>query len=278
MNCLVQIKEAQNSYTATEKMIAKYILEHTQDVLNYSAQLLGEKSETSAAAVIRFSKKLGYKGFSELKMSLAKSKQTEDDNDIDVILNSEDDITSIVDKCCRLNMNTVLKTYQMIHIDALNNAIDCIYKANTVYLFGVGGSSIVAQDLSQKLIRIGKKVIYNSDIHVQMTFAESMKKEDVGLFISYSGNTKGLVDMMKYLHEKSIPTISITQHSKNSLTKYANICLYVPVEEKELRIGAISSRISTLVMTDLLYYGLFKHDLDENREKLVETRGFVAKI
>lgn len=78
MNCLVQIKEAQKSYTSTEKIIAQYILEHTHEILNDSAQQLGEKSQTSAAAVIRFSKKLGYKGFSDLKISLARSSQNEE--------------------------------------------------------------------------------------------------------------------------------------------------------------------------------------------------------
>ena len=36
MNCLVQIKEAQKSYTSTEKIIAQYILEHTHEILNDS--------------------------------------------------------------------------------------------------------------------------------------------------------------------------------------------------------------------------------------------------
>ena len=277
MNCLVLIKEAQNSYTSTEKIIAQYILEHTREVMGYSAQVLGEKSGTSAAAVIRFSKKLGYKGFSELKMSLASSKQTQE-SDIDVIINSNDDITTIVDKCCRLNMNTVLKTYQMIHMDSLIKDIEQIHNSHTIYLFAVGGSAVVAQDFSQKLIRIGKKVIFNADLHVQMTFAESMTTEDVGVFISYSGKTKGIVDMIKYLSDRNIPTISITQYSKNLIAKRSGICLYVPVEEQAIRIGAISSRIASLVMTDLLYYGLLKYDLNGNRDKLVETRGLVSKI
>ena len=60
MNSYAKIKEAQSSYTSTEKVIAKYILENAADVLKCSAQSLGEKTGTSAAAIIRFSKKLGY--------------------------------------------------------------------------------------------------------------------------------------------------------------------------------------------------------------------------
>lgn len=277
MNCLVQIKEAQNSYTATEKLIADYILEHTQDVLNFSAQQLGDQSQTSAAAVIRFSKKIGYKGFTEMKMSLAQSQQTSHD-DIDIIINASDDISTLVDKCCRMNMSTVLKTYQLISEQYLETAIQMLINSDVIYLFGVGGSSIVANDLQQKLIRIGKKVIYHNDLHVQMTFAESMTSHDVAIIISYSGTTKGLVDMVKLLKTKKINVISITQYTQNPIGKNSTVNLVVPCEEKSLRLGAISSRISSLVITDLLYYGVFKNNLDRNKEKLIESRKIVSEI
>ena len=52
MNAYLRIKEYNDSYTATEKLIAEYILEN--DILQDSAQALGEKTNTSAAAIIRF--------------------------------------------------------------------------------------------------------------------------------------------------------------------------------------------------------------------------------
>ena len=277
MNCLVQIREAQKSYTTTEKIIAEYILGHAHDILNDSAQELCKKTQTSAAAVIRFSKKLGYKGFSDLKISLAGSQQNEEEN-IDAVLEVTDDLSTLIHKCCQLNISTVQKTYQMINEKNLQQAIEYIIDAQTVYLFGVGSSAIVAYDFSQKLIRIGKKAIYNSDIHVQMTFAESMRPNDVAIFISYSGMTTGLTGMAKKLKSDGIPCISITQNSKNIVAKNATVNLFVPLEEKEIRIGAISSRTASLVMTDLLYYGVYKNDLQDNKDKLLETKNLVSKL
>lgn len=72
MNAYLRIKEYNDSYTATEKLIAEYILEN--DILQDSAQALGEKTNTSAAAIIRFSKKIGFKVFSNLKINLPKKK------------------------------------------------------------------------------------------------------------------------------------------------------------------------------------------------------------
>ena len=277
MNGFVRIREFEESYTSTEKLIAKYILEHGNEILNYSAQTLGEKTNTSAAAIIRFSKKIGFKGFSDLKMNLAQSHSNEQhDLDVDIIFNENDDMTSLVDKGCRLNMNTVLKTYQLINISDLEKAINLLCEASTIYLFGVGGSSVIANDIEQKLIRIGKKVIYNNDLHIQMTFTQSMTKDDVALIISYSGTTTGLVDISKILVEKNIPYISITQINQNLISKNSTVALRVPSEEKELRIGAVSSRISSFVITDLLYYGVFKKNFDKNKDNLIDSRNNVS--
>ena len=255
MNAYLRIKEYNDSYTATEKLIAEYILEN--DILQDSAQVLGEKTNTSAAAIIRFSKKIGFKGFSDLKMNLAQSTKEEKQQEVDLIFEPEDNISTLVEKGCRLNMNTVLKTYQLINIDTLEQSIDLLNNASTIYLFGVGGSSVIGLDIYQKLMRIGKKVIYNADLHVQMTFAQSMDQNDVALIISYSGSTTGLVDVARVLHEKQIPFISITQINSNPISKLSTYSLKVPSEEKALRIGAVSSRISSFVITDLLYYGVF---------------------
>lgn len=279
MNILLRIKENKENYTSTEKLIAKYILENKNEVLKYSAQILGEKTNTSAAAVIRFSKKIGCKGFSDLKMNLAQSHSNEQhDLDVDIIFNENDDMTSLVDKGCRLNMNTVLKTYQLINVSDLEKAINLLCNASTIYLFGVGGSAIIVNDIEQKLLRIGKKVIYNSDLHIQMTFTQSMTKDDVALIISYSGTTSGLVDISKILVEKDIQYISLTQINQNPISKNSTVSLKVPNEEKALRIGAVSSRIASLVITDLLYYGVFKQDYDNHKENLVDSKNNVSVL
>lgn len=276
MNCYVRIKEFEESYTTTEKQIAKYILEHPEDTLNYSSQMLGEVTNTSAAAIIRFSKKIGYKGFSDLKMNLAKSDTNETPTDVDIIFNENDDISALVEKGCQLNMNTVLKTYQLINTEDLQNAIDMLCNASTIYLFGVGASSVIAADIEQKLMRIGKKVIYNNDLHIQMTFTQSMSEDDVALIISYSGTTRGIVDITKILNAKNIKIISITQLNPNTISKNSTISLKVPHEEEELRIGAISSRISSFVLTDLLYYGVFKNNYNKNKNNLIDSRNNIS--
>lgn len=59
MNAYLRIEKYNDSYTATEKMIADYIL------------------HDSAVAIIHFLKKIGFKGFSDIRMNIAQSTKDE---------------------------------------------------------------------------------------------------------------------------------------------------------------------------------------------------------
>lgn len=277
MNCITKIKQAYASYTKKEKLIADYLLEHRQEVLNASSQSLGEVTKTSPAAIIRFSKKLGYRGFSELKVSLASS-SSEDTLDFNDVLDGHDSIETLIKKSKQSNLKTIETTYDLLNTKTLNEAIDTINQAKTVYLFGVGGSGVVCSDFQYKLMRVGKKVIFCKDMHVQLMFATAITKEDVIVTISYSGKTKEILTATKWAKKYGVPVIAITQFSASPLSKLANISLGIPSEEKELRIGAISSRISSLVITDLLYYGISKLDIPKTKEKLILTKNIIKEI
>lgn len=277
MNCITKIKEAFSSYTQKEKLIAAYILENQEDVIRCSSQVLGEKTQTSAAAIIRFSKKLGYQGFSDLKVSLARSSSV-DTLDLNDLLDDQDSMDTLIKKSRQSNLRTIETTYELLNVSDINKAVDLLDKAKTVYLFGVGGSGVVCSDFQYKLMRIGKKVIFCKDIHVQLMFATAISEEDVIIAVSYSGKTKEILTASKWAKKYNVPIIAITQFGISPLSKLATISLGIPGEEKELRIGAISSRISSLVITDLLYYGISKVDIDKTKEKLVLTKDIIKEI
>lgn len=278
MSCIFKIKEAMNSYTDTEKRLANYILEHREVVINSSALQLGENSGTSAAAIIRFSKKLGYKGFTELKVDLAKDNGTLEE-EIDEIIQEEDSVAMLVKKAQRNNLRTVEETYKLINVRYLELAIQSLLKANRIYLFGVGGSGEACNDLMYKLSRLDYHVIHHDDPHVMLSMASHMNENDVAIGISYGGNTKEVNIGMKYAKYCGATTIAITQfNSKNELSKHADYVLHIPSEEKKLRLGAISSRTASLIITDLLYYGVAKSNIKKTKEYLLKTKELTDEL
>lgn len=278
MSCLYIIKQSFNNFTESEKKIADYILGNKDEVVNLSAQDLADRVEGSAAGIIRFSKKLGFKGFTNLKVELAKDSK-ESNFDFTEMIKEDDDTKVMVKKAITANIATMEKTESLINYDSLSEAIEILENAKNIYLYGIGASGLVALDFQYKLLRIKKKVIYNLDAHVQLTTAPIMDEDDVAVGISYSGETKEVTLAINKAKEIGAKTIAITKYGNNStLSKSADISLNIPNEEKEFRLGAIASRMSALTLTDLLYLGIVKSDIDDSKGYLKETRKLIEKL
>lgn len=278
MSCVFKIKEASASLTTTEQKIADYILENREETIHASAQMLASSIQTSAAALIRFSQKLGYKGFTALKVDLAQDADEQSEN-FDELIKEEDSVEMLLKKAQFTNLRTMNETYKLINIANMEKAMETIATANTVYLFGVGGSGVVCNDFMHKMTRINRNVVYHEDPHILVARCAHIHKEDAVLAISYSGETDSVNIGVKFAKEVGAKTIAITQfNAKSQLSKLADIVLHVPTEEKELRLGAIASRTSSLILTDLLYLGVAKQNLDQTMEDLRKTRSLIHHI
>lgn len=276
MSCLYKIKSCEN-FTKTEAKISKYIIENVNDIIYDSVQDIATKTNTSAAAVIRFSKKLAYNGFTELKLDLAKDNTEEIPLFYEKIC-QKDSLKTIVKKSMASDTSAVQQTYKLLRIETLNDAVQAMKNAKRIYLFGISSSGICCYDLAQKLSRVGYDVVFYNDFHMQLAATSYITKEDVALAVSYSGNTKEINVAMEHAKNQGATTISITQFIKSPLLKFSDLILYVPSQEKDLRLGAVSSRNSSLILTDLLYLGMIKDELDDYKKNLMSSRNLVNKL
>jgi len=277
MSCVYKIREGTASYTDTEKKLADFILKHITEVTLFSAQVLAEQVGVSAAAIIRFSQKLGYSGFTALKVDLAKG-DTAEIMSFDDMIEQSDTMNMVLKKAENLNNMLQNQAYRLINSASLDKAVDALLCCQTIYLFGIGESGIVCMDLMQKLTRINRRAVYHSDFHYQLAAAAHMTDKDVAIAVSYSGSTKEINAAMHLANDLGATSIAITQFKKSPLTKQADILLYIPSAERDLRLGAIASRNASLIVTDLLYLGLAKSDTDHTKECLVKTREAIKRL
>lgn len=76
----------------------------------------------------------------------------------------------------------------------------------------------------------------------------------------------------------NIPSVAITQSVYNKLGKLVDHVSTVPSQEQPLRIDAMSSRYSSLIVVDLLYYGLVKRNKEEYAQKIINTRRIIQEM
>ncbi len=114
---------------------------------------------------------------------------------------------------------------QKIDSQAIDTFVSEIKLAKRVYVIGVGRSGLVAKNLAMRLARIHKQtyVIYE-------TVNPKMKKGDLLIVISGSGETTDIIDSVKISRMMGARILGLTADMKSSLAKLAHSCIYIPAQ------------------------------------------------
>lgn len=280
MNCSLLIKQILNQMTESEKKIAEYVLNNASEVYKLSANQLAVITETSASSVVRFSRTLGFEGFQQFKIALAKDDSIAVDNgdyEYDYI-DTNDSIKEVIIKTSNKNIQSINDTVALLDEKEIKNAVESIKNAKKICIFGVGESGIIGMDLQYKLIRIHKDVLMNLDSHTQISMAANLSEDDVAIGISYSGKTKEVYTALNKAKEKGAKCITITKFGENPIASLGDIKIQVPVVEKDLRVGAISSRMAQLTVIDILFIGVAKDNFSIVDKYLKESRNTIEEL
>ncbi|SCI84960.1 Uncharacterized HTH-type transcriptional regulator ybbH [uncultured Clostridium sp.] len=268
----LNIKENYDSLTKSEKKIARYIIENPKIAIKNSVQEIGEITGTSPASVIRFSKKIGYDSLSDLKIDLASLDSNTNKEEIDHIIDESDNMIEVLEKVNYKVEEGNKNTISLVNGEMLEEAVRLIKSADTIYIFAIGASGLAAMDFQHKMLRVKKKIIYNLDSAVQLISAMNITPKDIAIGISYSGNTKSVNKSMSEAKENGARTIAITTSGNNNLSEISDIVINIPKVERDIRLGAISSRNSQFLITDTLFLGCVKDNFEETEEQLIKTR------
>ncbi|MBC8590053.1 MurR/RpiR family transcriptional regulator [Wansuia hejianensis] len=280
MNSILKIKNLKDSFTDSEGRIADYIIENKEEVCNLTTGELAEITETSPASVIRFAKKLGYSGFQELKIAIAKDtpKYEMDIEKLYEAITLQDATEEIMEKVAIENIKAIKDTITLLNKEIIDISVEAIDKANYVNIFGVGSSGLVGEDLQYKMVRIGTKAGFHPDPHLQIVSASNMQEGDLAIGISHSGRTKETFNALKIAKNSGAKTISITKYGSNPVSDIADIKLYTTEVERHLRMGAISSRIAQLTIIDILFINLVKKNYNKMQEKIIKTGNLIDNL
>ena len=278
MDIVLRIKEEYSKLTKSEQRVADYFINNYKEAINESTQSIALITNTSPATVIRFVKTMKFEGIQQLKLALAADIDSDSKYICDEIIHQKDGLEEIIEKNKRNIVNSIEKLYALMDMDLMKQAIDAIDSARKIYLFGVGASGIVCYDINYKLSRIGKDVVFNNDIHLQLVNLNFIKKEDTCVCISYSGNTRETVLVAEIAKKAGAKTVGICCYGKNELSNICDITLRVPQDERELRLGAISSRNTTLTLLDMIYLAITHRHYPDVLQDIESTRDLIKKL
>ena len=253
--CLAQIRRMYDSLRPAEKRVASYILQNGSQVIYQSITELAAASGTSDATIIRFATALGFSGYQDLKIALARELVSPGKNIHDDI-KPDDPLPVAVKKAFEANVQAISDTLKVLDIDLLQKVIGALVKARQVYLYGVGTSSLAAQDCYYKLLRVGIHANFYADVHMQAISTALITSEDVVIGFSHSGSTRDVVDVLSLAKERGAFVVCITNRSRSPISKVSDVTLRTASEETPFGSGGMPSMMSQLSVVDALFVGV----------------------
>ncbi|MEV1062381.1 MurR/RpiR family transcriptional regulator [Streptomyces sp. NPDC050263] len=221
---------------------------------------LAERTGTSEATVVRTARLLGYAGYRDLRLALAglaAQLQSGRSPALTTDIAVDDTLADVVAKLAHDEQQTLADTAAALDTGQLEAAVSAAAGARRIDVYGVGASGLVAQDLVQKLLRIGRIAHAHSDTHLAVTNAVQLAAGDVAVAITHSGSTRDVVEPLRVAFERGATTVAITGRPQSAVTQYADHVLTTSTaRESELRPAAMSSRTSQLLVVDCLFVGV----------------------
>ncbi|QUJ70142.1 SIS domain-containing protein (plasmid) [Photobacterium sp. GJ3] len=285
MTTLAKIDHYRDAFSPSEQKIATFILQDPDQVISLSSQQLAQQAEVSQSSIVKFTQKIGFKGFTAFKLAVSEELGRKkamgpgtEQQGLHNQITREDSLEIMAQKLAQEKQNSIVETTHAIDFAVLAKVVEAMDAAGKIQLVGIGGSALVAKDLGYKLLKIGIPVIAEQDSHVQISVSQTLKAGDVQIVISYSGRRKEVLLAAQTAKAKGAKVIAFTSLQQSPLRELADWSLDTLAEETQLRSSAISSRTAQNTLTDLLFLALIQKRDQEANQLIKDTTELIRNM
>ncbi|HHH1912986.1 TPA: SIS domain-containing protein [Yersinia enterocolitica] len=247
-----------------QKKIAKCILDNPESILSISSSQFAEDAGVSQSAIVKFSQKIGMKGFPALKIAISEELSRNNlfksypHKALHNSISSEDSLMVMAQKLAHEKTASIMETTRKINFSVFQQVISLINTAQRVQIVGIWGSGLTAKDLSYKLQKIGIMTLVEADLHVQIAAALTLTPKDVQIVLSFTGRRKDMRIAATVAKAQGATVIAITGSKVSPLAKIADYVLESISDENEWRSSSISSRTAQNTLIDLIFLALMQ--------------------
>lgn len=201
----------------SDLQIWAYIVRHKDICRKISIQQLAVFCHVSHTTILRFAKKLGFSGYSEMRSFLKWEEKAE-------ILYEEKDMDR--------NANSFVACVRKLEDMNMDNVCKILENGNRIYTQASGSiQKVAAQELKEKFLYQG---IFINSIEGAVEFdliQNNLTSEDVFIFISFSGKNEKQIKKMRKAKEKGVKIIGIAMEGKGEFYDLSDEVITFHTEE-----------------------------------------------
>lgn len=258
MSSLLKIRAGRDQMSAIERRIADFILDNSHLLRDYSSQQLADALRISQSSVVKFSQRLGFKGYPDLKFSVgedfARRDAAEEGN---VATVDADDPHAALAERLWLTKTLAEQETRLINPTASLTAIAAaIRAAGKVFVIGLGPDGVPARAFAHRLSLLGIQALHYSDSALIAGAIASVEPGDVLFAFSEHGKQLALGQVARQFRELRGKLVSITRHTSNPLRAHADLSLLISAHDDRPHIEPLLYLSSQTHLLDLIYVQL----------------------
>jgi RpiR family carbohydrate utilization transcriptional regulator len=272
---LIRLRGFYPSLKTALRKVADVILRQPEMAIYASVNEVAAAATVSEATVMRFCRILGFKGFQDFKIALAR----------EMVIPSPpyseemggEDAAALVRQVFKTNGVALQDTLEILEIKAMQEAAQLLLNARQVMVVGVGGSGPAVTYAGNRFLLLGLKAYMYTDFYLMLMAASLLSRDDVVLAISNLGTTREILETVGIAREKGARIMGITNNSLSPLARACNPVLVTSSREVTLPEEAIASLVCQISILDALFALIAQARGAQSRETLAGMEEAMTK-
>ena len=266
---LIRLRGVYPSLKTALQKVANLIMRQPEMAIYASVNEVAAAAQVSEATVMRFCRTLGFKGFQDFKIALARELVAPSQR-MSEEAGAEDDPPALVRRTFKANIAALEETLEVLDLRRLQQAVQYLLNCRRLAIIGVSGSGPVVRYADLRFNALGLTVHGFTEMYQILTAAALLTAEDALLAISHFGNTQEILDAAGVAKENGARVIAITSNSIAPLTRIADPVMITAAREMTLPRDGLASFLCQVSVIDGLFALLQQARPQESRDNLAK--------
>lgn len=273
-NFLQELNNNYDRFTRSQTVIADYLTENLNDIAFYTLEELAAKIGVSTTTIIRFSRTLGYNGYSEMQKDIQSNIQTKVALPQRILNQKKLPANTLLDDSFQNDIYNIQRTLDAQNDEDLQKAINYISDAPSVYILGMRSSFTISYYIASRLgeIRENTHLIQSAG----MSYPEeivSAKEGDVCIACLFPRYSKLTTTMLSWLKNEGVKIILITSQNYSAVRGYGDIILPCSISSVSYK----NSFAGPLCLSNYLIAAITQKNFSESQRILKKTEAILSQ-
>lgn len=273
MKTLERITQNADKLTRSQQAIAAYVWEHMDSIAFSNLETLSQQIGVSTTTVIRFSRAIGFSGFSDMQSAVQNEIQQKSSLPERLDSIGDGSRNQLLKDTFEIDQENIRLTLAAQSDDTVKRAVDLMSQANSVYILGMRSSFSVAYYMASRLGEIKKNVRFIQS--TGMLYPEEIvgaEEGDVCLTYLFPRYSKAATNILHWLRSRGVKVILITALNYEAIQSYGDIILPCAIRSASYK----NSLTAPICLSNYLAAELARQNYEEAREILSRTESVLS--